>query len=73
MKRDASEWLENLEELFPYRDCDLSSRFKLSTTHGCVTRREKINKYMFVDNIYTYVNLMFDIEDILILTCVIIS
>ena len=43
----ASEFLENLEEMFPryYIDIDVVSRFKYLTTHRCVTRRGRATKH----------------------------
>ena len=44
MLQDASDLLENLEEIFPwhYMDRDVISRSKYSTTSSCVIRRERV-------------------------------
>ena len=43
----ASELLENLEGMFPlcYMNGDVVSLFKSSTTHGGVTRRERVKAW----------------------------
>ena len=47
-KAFASVLPEKLEEMFPryYTNNDVISKFKSTTTHWCVTRRERVNTYL---------------------------